>query len=100
MDLRRLAKELAASTIDHSGLRRLIGHGRRIAAGGRRIVVLGYHRVCTDLEAERTRAIESCLISQSTFAEHVEFLKRHFELTTMSRAVDVMTGATVSSRDI
>src|SRR5947209_5266431 len=100
MELRKAAKTLAALASDRSGLRTAISHGRRLAAGGRRVVVLGYHRVCSDFEFERQRAIESCLISRSTFAKHVAFLSEHFELATMTRAVDVLSGRASASRDL
>ena len=48
------------------------------------MVVLGYHRVCADFTAESPRSIETCLISRSTFDEHLSFLEEH--------RVEVVTG--------
>lgn len=100
MNWRGMAKTLAAVAVHRSGVRSAIATTRRIAAGGRRVVVLGYHRVCDDFEAERQRGIESCLISRDTFRAHVEFLAERFELATMSRAVDVLARRTTATRDL
>jgi peptidoglycan/xylan/chitin deacetylase (PgdA/CDA1 family) len=100
MDIRRTAKQVAAIGLDWSGARHLIAARRRIRAGGRRVLVFGYHRVCSDFEAERARSIETCLISRATFTQHVAFLSRHFELVTMSRALEVLAGRERAPRDV
>lgn len=98
--LRRGIKVAAAFGLRHSPLAGLIVSGRRAFAGGRRVVILGYHRVCDDFETERRVAIESCLISRDTFRRHVEYLSGRFELASMSRAVDVLSGRERAHRDL
>lgn len=98
--LKKRAKVAAAFAINRSGLRRAIQAGQRARAGGRRVVMLGYHRVTNDFERERTLGIESCLISQNTFRQHVQWLSSHFELATMSRAVEVLQGRASAKRDV
>jgi peptidoglycan/xylan/chitin deacetylase (PgdA/CDA1 family) len=100
MDARRGIKQLLATGLNLSGARQAAASVRRFKAGGRRVLVFGYHRVCTDFAAESAAAIDSCLISQATFARHVSFLSGHFELATMSRAVEVLSGNAKASRDL
>lgn len=100
MDGRKAAKALAATAVDGLGVRRWLAARRRRQAGGRRVVVLGYHRVCRDFEAARQGSIESCLISRETFRRHVAFLATHFELATMSRAVEVLARRATAMRDV
>lgn len=98
--LKKRAKVAAAFAINRSGLRLAIQAGQRLRAGGRRVVVLGYHRVTDDFERERHLGIESCLISQQTFKQHVQWLSSRFELATMSRAVEVLQGRASAERDV
>lgn len=94
------AKTLTAAAVHHSGARKVIASIRRMAAGGRRVVILGYHRVAADFEAERANAIESCIIGRRSFEAHVAFLAGNFELATMSRALDVLAGRATATRDL
>lgn len=100
MGTRRALKSAAAYALQRTGTSRLVVTARRFAAGGRRVVILGYHRVGEDFETARTGTIESCVISRATFRRHVEYLAGHFELATMSRAVEVLSGRERASRDI
>jgi peptidoglycan/xylan/chitin deacetylase (PgdA/CDA1 family) len=100
MDVRKAVKGLAAFAVDRSGARATLARVRRVAAGGRRVLVFGYHRVCNDFELERQRSIESCLISKPVFAQHVAFLEANFELATMTRAVNVLSGRETATRDL
>lgn len=86
------ARHTLAQVLHHSGARKAISRLRRHQAGGRRVVVLGYHRVCSDFESDQAGCIPSCLIGQDTFRQHVEFLQEHFELVNMSQALDVLMG--------
>ena len=100
MQIRRALKQFTAGALDLSGARSGIAAIRRSRAGGRRVIVLGYHRVCADFAEEWAQSIESCLISRDTFARHVEFLSERSELATMSRAVDVLAGRAWAGRDL
>jgi peptidoglycan/xylan/chitin deacetylase (PgdA/CDA1 family) len=100
MKAKAAVKELAAVALHRSGARRVLAGVRRVVAGGRRVLVFGYHRVCEDFEAEAGRSIESCLISRETLRAHVAFLAGRFELATMSRAVEVLSGRAAAPRDL
>lgn len=100
MSARAAVKQAAAACLNISGARNVIASVQRHQTGGRRVVVVGYHRVCADFDAEREGTIESCLIGRETFRRHVEFLADRFELVTMSRAVDVLAGRVATSRDV
>lgn len=100
MEARKALKSAIALAVNRTGARSAIARARRFAAGGRRVVVLGYHRVTEDFEADRQNAIESCLISRRTFDAHLSFLQEEFELASMSRAVEVLTGQAKADRDL
>ncbi len=100
MGFRRGFKQLTAASVNLSGARHVIASVRRAAAGGRRVQVLGYHRVCDDFERESARAIESCIISRETFEHHIAFLVERFELVSMSRVVEVLNGTATAERDL
>jgi peptidoglycan/xylan/chitin deacetylase (PgdA/CDA1 family) len=97
---RNTLKSVVAAGLDLSGLRLAFASARRRLAGGRRVVVVGYHRVVDDFERERRLGLESALISRDTFREHVAFLSGRFKLVTMSGAVDVLTRRTQSDQDV
>ncbi|MFM2152559.1 MAG: hypothetical protein RL199_994 [Pseudomonadota bacterium] len=100
MTARHALKTLAASGLDRSGLRFAVAAVRRVLAGGRRVVVLGYHRVVDDFERERRLGLESTLISREAFRSHVAFLAERFRFVTMSEAVEVLAGRLGSRRDV
>lgn len=100
MEARRTFKAAAAYALQKTAAARAMVAARRMLAGGRRVVILGYHRVCDDFPTERSSSIESCLISRDTFRRHVEFLAGRFELATVSRAVEVLSGRARADRDL
>lgn len=100
MIIKAFAKSAAAELIHRSGLEHVFAAIDRRRSGGRRVIVLGYHRVVDNFERERSLGIESCLISSSTFRRHVAWLASRFELASMSRAVDVLQGRATAKRDI
>jgi len=100
MIARVAVKTLAAFALRATGVPRVVSRARRRAAGGRRVLVFGYHRVCRDFELERARCIESTLVSRDTFAAHVAWLAERFELATVARAVEVLAGRGGRGRDL
>jgi hypothetical protein len=70
--VRRAAKSATAGVIHYSGLRKAMVSFRRYQSGGRRILIVSYHRVVSDFTGELQRSIPGLLISQETFRRHLE----------------------------
>jgi len=76
-------------------------HGARWAAGGRRTLILAYHRVVHDVDAERGAAIPGLLISAATFERHLVQLRRAgFSLVTLGEALEVSAGLRTGRGDL
>ncbi|XXF81573.1 polysaccharide deacetylase family protein [Myxococcaceae bacterium GXIMD 01537] len=74
---------------------------RRGQSGGRRILIVSYHRVVSDFTGELQRSIPGLLISQETFRRHLEEASAAgYEFATLGDAVDVMAGRKVARRDL
>jgi peptidoglycan/xylan/chitin deacetylase (PgdA/CDA1 family) len=98
---RRAAKSAAAGLLHGTGLRRALRGVRRIQAGGRRIVMVGYHRVVEDFTGEVQRSIPGTLVSRETFRHQLEEAHRAgFELASLSDALDVLAGRRRAPRDL
>ncbi|WP_224249198.1 polysaccharide deacetylase family protein [Hyalangium gracile] len=74
---------------------------RRSQSGGRRILIVSYHRVVGDFTGELQRSIPGLLISQETFRRHLEEANQAgYEFASIGDAVDVMAGRKVAKRDL
>ena len=100
-DLRRALKSAAAGVLKYSGLRTAMGVVRRTQAGGRRVLIVGYHRVVEDYTGELRRCIPGTLISKETFQRHLE--EAHalgYQMATMDEAVEVLAGRKRAKQDL
>jgi peptidoglycan/xylan/chitin deacetylase (PgdA/CDA1 family) len=70
--VRRVLKGAFANVMHYSRARRALNRVRRQQAGGRRVLILGYHRVVDDFEHESARGIPGTLISKKTFRRQLE----------------------------
>jgi peptidoglycan/xylan/chitin deacetylase (PgdA/CDA1 family) len=99
--VRRAVKVTAAGVLHYSGLRKAISAYRRAQSGGRRILIVSYHRVVKDFTGELQRSIPGLLISQETFRRHLEeAAAAGYEFATIGDAVEVMTGRRAARRDL
>ncbi len=99
--VRRAAKVAAAGVLHFSGLRKAMAVYRRRQSGGRRILIVSYHRVVSDFTGELQRSIPGLLISQETFRRHLEEAHTSgYEFATIGDAVDVMNGRRVARKDL
>ncbi|MBU8900180.1 polysaccharide deacetylase [Corallococcus sp. H22C18031201] len=74
---------------------------QRIRSGGRRILIVSYHRVVSDFTGELQRSIPGLLISQETFRKHMEGARSAgYELVGIGDAVDVMSGRRAAKKDL
>jgi peptidoglycan/xylan/chitin deacetylase (PgdA/CDA1 family) len=97
---RRALKSAVARVSVWSGLSRLLAARDRRISGGRRIVVLGYHRVAIPLRGPSATALESTCIAPETFRRHLEYLSPRFELVGMTQIVSALTGRSRPRRDL
>src|SRR4051794_35849791 len=90
--LRRAAKGAAAMAFHYSGVEDLIASVQRRAVGGRRVLVVSYHRVVGDFDEEAKRSLPTMNISQKTFRKHLETLAATYDVVTLDRAVEILEG--------
>jgi peptidoglycan/xylan/chitin deacetylase (PgdA/CDA1 family) len=99
--VRRAMKSAAAGVLHHSGMRKALAAYRRHQSGGRRILIVSYHRVVEDFFGELQRSIPGLLISQETFRRHLEGLSAAgYKFATIGEALDVMSGARTAHEDL
>lgn len=99
--VRRAVKVAAAGVLHYSGLRKAMAVYRRSQSGGRRILIVSYHRVVSDFTGELQRSIPGLLISQETFRRHLEeAAAAGYEFASMGDALDVMAGRKVARKDL
>lgn len=99
--VRRAMKSAAAGVLHHSGLRRAMSAWQRHQSGGRRILIVSYHRVVKDFTGELQRSIPGLLISQETFRRHLEELSAAgYDLVSIGDALDVMAGRRAAKKDL
>lgn len=97
---RSAAKAMAANALHYSGVQGLLSHAARLAVGGRRVLILSYHRVVEDFESESRRAIPGLLLSRATFVRHLDELHRAgFEILPLATAMEMLSGARGPRRD-
>lgn len=98
---KRAAKAAVAGVLHRTGLRQALRTVRRVQSGGRRIVVVGYHRVVEDFTGELQRSIPGTLVSRETFRRQLEEAHQAgFELASLPDALDVMAGRRRAARDL
>jgi peptidoglycan/xylan/chitin deacetylase (PgdA/CDA1 family) len=99
--LRRAVKTAAAQVLHHSGARRLVAAMARYRSGGRRLLIVSYHRVVEDFTGEVQRSIPGLLISKETFRRHLEELHRAgYEFQSIGQALEVMAGRRRAKKDV
>ena len=85
-------KQFVANLLYYSGLWRPVS--RLTASGGNGLVVLNYHRIRPDHQAEPLQFDEGVFgPDQSTFERQVKWLKRNFEVLAESELLDVIGNA-------
>ena len=99
--VRRAAKSVAANVLHYTGLRRAIAAARRLRAGGRRVLILSYHRVVEDFTGALQRSIPGLLISQETFRRQLLDLREGgYDFLPLSAALDVLAGRKRARNDV
>jgi peptidoglycan/xylan/chitin deacetylase (PgdA/CDA1 family) len=96
-----LLKAVLAAAVHYSGMGAAFRASTRAFAGGRRVLVLGYHRVVEDFVHEARTSIPSLLVSRKTFAAHLDALSRaRCDVVPMDEALDVLAGRRRPRREV
>jgi peptidoglycan/xylan/chitin deacetylase (PgdA/CDA1 family) len=97
---RRVGKGAAALALHYSGARELLSAVQRRAVGGRRVLILSYHRVVADFVAEAKRSLYTLNIEQKTFRRHLEVLQESHDVVSLEEALSVLDGSRQAARDV
>src|SRR5438874_3401415 len=97
---RRVGKGAAALALHYSGARELLSAVQRRAVGGRRVLILSYHRVVADFAEEAKRSLYSLNIEQKTFRRHLEVLQESHDVVSLEDALSVLDGTRQAARDV
>lgn len=99
--MKQTAKAACAAAVHYSGLRQAMAMAARVAAGGRRTLILAYHRVVEDFDDESQRVIPGLLVSARTFERHIEEVRRQgYEFVSLAEALEVNAGLKRAKRDL
>ncbi len=97
---RRVGKGAAALALHYSGARELLSTVQRRAVGGRRVLILSYHRVVTDFAEEAKRSLYTLNIEQQTFRRHLEVLQESHDVVSLDEALSVLDETQKAARDV
>lgn len=97
---RRVGKGAAALALHYSGARELLSTVQRRAVGGRRVLILSYHRVVGDFAQEAKRSLYTLNIEQKTFRRHLEVLQESHDVVSLDDALSVLDGTRQAARDV
>ncbi len=84
--LQRTAKAALAAALCTAGARWAVNAWRRQLAGGRRVILLSYHRVTLDFRGDAQQGLPSLLISAETLKTQLEQLARERDLVSLEDA--------------
>jgi peptidoglycan/xylan/chitin deacetylase (PgdA/CDA1 family) len=97
---RRAAKGAAALALHYSGGRDLLSAIQRRAVGGRRVLILSYHRVVESFAREAGNGLPTLNIEQKTFRRHLEVLQESHDIVRIDDALSVLDGTRRAARDV
>jgi peptidoglycan/xylan/chitin deacetylase (PgdA/CDA1 family) len=89
--LRRAAKAAVAGALTAAGIHHAVRMVRRRRAGGRRVLILSYHRVTSDFGAAAREGLASLLVSAGTLRRQLELLGRSRELVSLGDARRILS---------
>jgi peptidoglycan/xylan/chitin deacetylase (PgdA/CDA1 family) len=88
---RRAFKVVLAGALTAARADRVIGALRRREAGGARVLVISYHRVTHDYDADAHEGLPSLIISTSTLRHQLEQLARTREIVSLEDACRILS---------
>ena len=97
---RRVGKGAAAIALHRSGARDLLSAVQRRAMGGRRVLILSYHRVVGNYAAEKDTSLYTLNIERETFRKHLLALQETHDIVSLDDALEVLDGERTANRDL
>ena len=97
---RRTVKGAAAMALHYSGASGVLSAVQRRAVGGRRVLILSYHRVVGNFELEAKRGLPTLNVTQETFRKHLEQVAETHDIVPLDHALEVLEGTRRASRDV
>jgi peptidoglycan/xylan/chitin deacetylase (PgdA/CDA1 family) len=97
---RRAVKGVLAAGLHYTGARSLLAAAQRRAVGGRRVLILSYHRVVGDLAAASARGLPTLNVSQDTFRKQLVQLLETHDVVSLDAALEVLAGTRRARRDV
>jgi peptidoglycan/xylan/chitin deacetylase (PgdA/CDA1 family) len=97
---RRAVKGAAALLLYHSGAREALSGVQRRAVGGRRVLILSYHRVVGDFREEEQKSLPTLNIARETFRKHLLALRESHDIVSLDDAIELLRGDRKSARDV
>ncbi len=98
--LQRAAKAAVAGALTAAGIHRAVGVLRRRRAGGRRVLILSYHRVTPDFAAASREGLASLLVSVDTLRRQLELVGRSRELVSLAEALRILAEPPGQGQDV
>lgn len=86
--VRRVLHILMAAVFYYSGALELLRAFRRRALHQNATYVLGFHRILSETEMQRSDSSPGMIVSERTFVELVEYLKRRMQFVTLETLLD------------
>jgi len=97
---RRALKGAAALALHYSGAQDLISAVQRRAVGGRRVLIVSYHRVVGNWQLESERGLPTLNIERDTFRRHLEVLCQTHEVVRLDDALELLSSKRRPRRDV
>jgi peptidoglycan/xylan/chitin deacetylase (PgdA/CDA1 family) len=88
--LRRTVKAAIAAALCAAGARAVVRTLRRREAGGRRVLVLSYHRVSLDFRSDAAESLPSLLVSAETLHRQLAQLARERDVVSLADACRIL----------
>lgn len=88
--LQRAAKAAVAGALTAAGIHRAVGVLRRRRAGGRRVLILSYHRVTTDFAESAREGLASLLVTVDTLRRQLELVGRTRAFVSLADALRIL----------
>ncbi len=98
--LKRSAKALFAGVLTAAGVHHVVTHTRRRLAGGRRVLILSYHRVTPQFARSAADSLPSLLVSVDTLRRQLELVSRSCEMVSLAEARRILGEPPAPGRDV
>jgi peptidoglycan/xylan/chitin deacetylase (PgdA/CDA1 family) len=98
--VRRAVKAAVAGALVAAGAPRVVAALRRRGAGGRRVLVLSYHRVSLDFRRDAAESLPSLLVSAETLHRQLSEVGRTHDVVSIDDACRILAAPEARGRDV